>query len=263
MIRRLLVQQQEADATIQELSDSLQRIGPVEKEHLNLSKQPTAAKTNGFGQPAMGPQHRRSPWHEKAEEQDIHTILQPEAVRSSRSSKSSARSRHTNSHNVHTLISPAEMFKKKHSKNQRVTASPNSNPADIKASNSARYQAPAIPKHLDSEAIDSNVFNWGGTAERKAWEGSSDRWRTSHNVHSRANTQRSRRRPASCCSSRTKQSSFASTRRSSDLPGATLDDEFVREGLTREAYSQLAGYNSEMFGKVKHDPEIIPNPNGK
>lgn len=170
MIRRLLVQQQEADATINELSESLERMAPFQKQQLSLN--PNIKKPNQLGEPAMGPQHRRSPWHELAqpENQNIHTILQPEGRFIGKSTaRSSKSSRHTESSNVHSLISPAELFRKK--KNQKITPSPNANPQDIQAAPSSRYVAPDLPKHLDSSAIDANVCGWGSTGERKAWGG--------------------------------------------------------------------------------------------
>jgi len=42
MIRKLLVQQQEADCTIAELSQALNRLDPAEKEHIDLHEMAAA-----------------------------------------------------------------------------------------------------------------------------------------------------------------------------------------------------------------------------
>lgn len=244
MIRRLLVQQQEADATIQELSHSLSRLEPLDCEDTAYAEaQQPQKQYGGIGQHVMPPQHRKS-FHMQPESQVMSSLMAPVSSRS----QSSCSSRHTASHNVQSLISPAQLFQQQQKKRHAITNSPNVNPSNIKPANEP-YIAPVVPQHLASHEIDSNVFNWGGTGERKAWEASSDRWATSGDVHARKSC-KVRARPATC-TSRSTVSTIKEARPRSKV------DQFQLEGLGKDAYKQLATQNSEMYGKHKHDSEII------
>lgn len=171
MIRKLLVQQQQADDTIAQLSDSLSRLGPSNTQQLTAKHRGSSASQK-FGQPVMGPQHRHSPWHQLASDQDIGKCLRaPESHRSS----SSIGTRHTDSTNIHSLINPSGFNKTRQRK--RVTKAPNHNPANIRAVYSALQDAGSIPKHQDSGLV-QHTLSWGDTRDRDAWEDSAEGWAT-------------------------------------------------------------------------------------
>jgi len=247
MIRKLLVQQQQADATIAELSDSLSRLGPSETQELGAShgSRKGSSGSQQFGQPAMGPQHRYSPWHQLREDQDISKCLR--APVSSRSC-SSLGSKHTDSTNVHSLINPSGFSQTRQSK--RITKSPNHNPPNIKASANWRQES----KHMDSG--DPNLVSWGSTGERQDWESSSERWATTGGDaqatiarNTKSNHAKSRARPASSCS--------GSRRNERNMQSQA--NKFEDAGLNQATYEQLAQYNSEFEARPPRDSELIPH----
>lgn len=244
MIRKLLVQQQQADATIAELSDSLSRLGPSETQELGASHGKGSSGSQQFGQSAMGPQHRFSPWHQLPEDQDISKCLK--APVSSRSC-SSLGSKHTDSTNVHCLINPSGFSKTRQSK--RITKSPNHNPPNIKASVNGRQES----KYMDSG--DQNLVSWGSTGECQDWESSSERWATTGGDaqaaiarNTKSNHAKSRARPASSCS--------GSRRNERNMQSQA--NKFEEAGLNRATYEQLAQYNSEFEARPPRDSELVP-----
>jgi len=242
MIRKLLVQQNQADDTIAQLSDSLSRLGPSNTHQLTTKHRASSASQK-FGQPVMGPQHRHSPWHQLASDQDIGKCLRaPESHRST----SSVGTRHTDSTNIHSLINPSGFNKTRQRK--RVTKAPNQNPANIRAVYSARQDAGGT--NQDSGLV-KNALSWGDTGDRDAWEDSGERRAAIGAAQivpkriSKSNSGQSRVRPASSCSSR---SQHTAQRQKSQV-----GDQFGDRGLDKNAYDKLAHQNSEYFGKAATD----------
>ena len=182
MIRKLLVQQQEADSTIAELSDALQRLEPSELERVDLQEMVKGSreekrkqgKTFGVqhlnGAPHTGSNNHVSPWHIDSKKQDIaHAIHPGEYTTRTNDLVKSLAGRQTKS-----LVAPGSLF--------NLTSSPNNNPADILKYQDRRdkYKAPPVPKHLDSKVVKESLTKWGSDDQADAWERSSEKWHT-HN----------------------------------------------------------------------------------
>lgn len=298
VIRKLLVQQQEADCTIAELSAALDRLDPAEKDRIDLHDMTAAVRETKKGGPKFGLQHlngapqtsslrRRSPWHIHKSDQDVvHAIHPDENIPTGRSSKAAQ----LEGRNVSTLVAPGKLFNRNSQWN--ITSSPNNNPVDILSFQDPedRYLAPPIPKHLDSRKITESITKWGGDEQAEAWENSTARWQThSEDVHgytnftpttgmckstkknprqSRPNSAVSKGHSLSTNRSRSKQSRPASavpTKCNTQQRLGDTDPELSKHprlwtghGYTSEVYKRLGQQNCEMHGRVEHDPELVP-----
>jgi len=207
MIRKLLVQQQEADCTILELSEALGRLDPAEKDRIDLHEMTAAVREKnrplGKGGRELGIQHlngapqegslrKASPWHLRRGEpsQDIVQTLCPEGAPAQDTSRSVSSKRHSEleGRNAKSLLAPATLFQPL--RRGGVTDSPNNNPSNILNFKERSYVAPTIPQHFDSRAIAHSVNKWGTDTQADAWETSSNKWHTStEDIHGYAEFQ--------------------------------------------------------------------------
>jgi len=199
MIRKLLVQQQEADCTINELSEALTRLEPAERDRIDLHEMAAgvrAAKKKGEtfgiqhlnGTPQSFDPKRASPWHIKSKDCDIAHAIHPEDHMTNRSNRSSRANSQLGSKGVSSLVAPGNLFKA--SGRWNISPSPNNNPGDILSYQDPKdkYCAPSIPKHLDSREVTKNITKWGTDESTDAWNTSDARWQThSEDVHGYSN----------------------------------------------------------------------------
>lgn len=199
MIRKLLVQQQESDSTIADLTEALSRLDPAERDRINLHDMTAAVRDkNGKGgkqlgiqylngSPQQGSLRRSSPWHLKREEQDISHSLHPEQHNTSRSLGKTKAHLQLDGRNTKSLLAPASLFSGQDSRSNsqwNITSSPNNNPSNILSYQKDKYCAPSIPKHFDSSKIGDSISKWGSDEQSAAWESSPDRWQThTEDVH--------------------------------------------------------------------------------
>lgn len=280
MIRKLLVQQQEADSTIAELSQALDRLDPAEKDRINLHDMTAAVRANKKKSPSLGIQHlngqpqegslrRHSPWHIKADDCDIAYTLHPDqrSLRTQegkivnmennggdlgKSKFQGASHPHLNSRHVKSLVAPASLFKGQESSSSdqwNITASPNNNPSNILKYQDPTdmYIAPKVAKHMDSSLVTHNITKWGSDEATNAWEKSSDRWRTqTEDVHGyekfNPSGPQTRTRPVSALSHANRRNGGNQTRRSTKT----------------RPMSAMANTKKISFGDT--DPELKQNP---
>jgi len=187
MIRKLLVQQQEADCTIAELSQALNRLDPAEKEHIDLHEMAAAVRESKNGKkfgvqhlngaPLDGSLKHKSPWHIAKTDisQDIACAIHPDGIHTGRSSRSGTKTAHLDGRGVKSLVAPGNLFV-----SNGVTMSPNNNPGDILKYQDSKdkYCAPPVPKHLDSRRLADSIYKWGSDEQADAWDKSTARWQT-------------------------------------------------------------------------------------
>jgi hypothetical protein len=295
MIRKLLVQQQEADSTIAELSDALHRLEPSELDRVDLDemvrgnreeklKQAQQGKKFGVqhlnGSPHQGTNAHVSPWHIDSKKQDIAQAIHPGEYTQRTNDKSLLRT--LAGKQTKSLVAPGSLF--------NVTASPNNNPADILRYTEKPRKAPKVPQHLDSKVIKESITKWGNEEQVDAWEKSSDRWHThSEEVHGYSNFSQGKggTKPNSKAPRIGSRPSSAASRRHEATPGGRkarpgsalsrarapsrgsrfgdTDPElkanphlWTGSGYTKEVYDKLGAQGAEMHGRVSRDPEIMP-----
>jgi len=312
MIRKLLVQQQEADCTIAELSEALTRLDPAERDRIDLHEMTAAVREGkkmnpiGKGGQMLGIQHlngapqegslkRASPWHLRRGDpsQDIVMTVHPDGNTEPPTNRSTTSRRHSELEGRMTksLLAPASLFKDKGIKGQggtiaaawSISDSPNNNPTNILNLKKERYVAPSVPKHFDSRSVAHSLNKWGSEEQANQWENSSDKWHTStEDVHgysnfnpgntpkrttSRRGSHRGAHRPNSALSMASTRKASKLSRPASAVPATYFGDTdpelksnpslWTGAGYGGEVYARLGAQNSELYGRDKHDPEIL------
>lgn len=275
MIRKLLVQQQESDSTIAELSEALMRLDPEERDRIDLHDMTAAVRENNRkegrqlgvqhlnGAPQQGSLRRASPWHLRKNDvsQDISRSLHPETFSGSDTGRSK---KHLQLQGKQTksLLAPASLFDTQKSglrSSWNVTASPNNNPSNILQHQNPKdkYCAPSIAKHFDSRKISNSLNKWGTDTQTAAWESSPDRWQThTEDIHGGPTPLVGKLRPQSAMSKKNQQNrkelmSLSYGKRGSSRPATAMSRDKSRPTTAMTGKTKL-------FGDT--DPELVSNP---
>lgn len=287
MIRKLLVQQQESDSTIAELSDALSRMEPEQRERLNLHDMTAQLRSGKNGKKPLGVQHHNgspatkerqtnpAPWgKEEKLNQDIVTALHPDGELTGRSDRDRSLVSNLAGKQTKSLVAPGTLFQPGKNSSFHLTSSPNNNPADLLKyqDKKDRYKKPAIPRHLDSHVVKESLTKWGTDTQVENWEKNADKWHT-HNeeVHGYSNFTPAKERTGRKASHRPQSamSRGKSHRKSTGRPQSAMsrksgstnaDLGWTGTGYTKEVYDQLGAEGSEMHFRVQHDPELIVGP---